>query len=443
MKPKIVFFARDYQATFFPMLKSDQYESIYVTYNQKEKKKLEKNGVKCDACFEELFNTLELVPINDDYLITSFTSDRYMGEIPLKERNEYLRKSVGFWSFIFDKYKPNFVLNEVIAIEFSEVMYIEAKRRNIEYLAWMVSPFADKQFYWLDNPFNASLKKMIFQYEPDLASFKFAEDYLLKLKDSRPFYVNNLRNRFSLIKLFSLVKKIIMGKIINIITSPQRRLFYFDHSKYLLNQLKSYFASFLIRYDKLNNYDNFEFVFYPLHYEPEASLTYFAEFYDDQLNTIRNISKCIKNNQYLIVKEHPQQPGILLTKKFRELKHSISNLLFLPAEQHTIELIDKINLTITVSSTAGWESLLAKKPVFVLGKVFYDKHPDINLFTGFENLKMQIRSKNYKSPSDKNNLKFLSQFYSYCNLGSPYPNPKLYDNKNIEFIRKSIENKIR
>lgn len=443
MKPKILFFARDYQAKLFPKLNSDTYESVFVAYNIKEKKILEKEGVKCDACFEELYDSLKEFTFESAYLTTSFTSDRYLGNFTLEERNKYLCKAISFWSYVFEKFKPQFVLNEVIAIEFAEVMYIEAKKRNIIYLAWMISPFPDKQFYWLSNPFNASLERKIFEATPEINNLKYAENLLRAKNDNKPYYVNNLKNRYSPIILVKTLKKTISSKLFNAFLSKKLSFFYFDHSKYFLAQLKSYFASFFYKYDVFDKFQNFEFVFYPLHYEPEASLTYFAEFYDDQLNTIRNISKCLKNDQYLIVKEHPQQPGILLTKKFRELRKSISNILFLPAEYPTRKLIDKVELTITISSTAGWESLLAEKPVVVIGNVFYDKHPDAYLFTNYDELKKYICGGLYKKPNYTNNLNFISQFYNHCNFGNPYPNSLLYNSQNINFIIESIENIIK
>lgn len=442
MKKRIVFFARDYQADFFPKLQTDEYESIFVAYNLKEKRTLEGNGVKCYACFEEMYDDIGEITNSNNYLETSFTSDRYLGGLNLSQRIIYLGKSIRFWRDIFNEIKPYAVVNEVIAIEFSEVMYIEAKKQNIKYLAWMISPFSDRQFYWLSNPFHASLDEEVFQDIKEPFTNSYIEDYIENLQSSsvsQPYYIKNLNNRYNIKLLLKLLKNLSIETFKKVFYSKQHRLFYFDHSKYIIVSIKSYICSFLYSYDRFEKSNNYDYVFYPLHYEPEASLTYFAEFYDDQINTIRNLSKCLKQNQYLVVKEHPQQPGILLTKKFRELRKSLSNILYIPAEYSTRKLIEKVRLVITISSTAGWESLMLNKPVFVLGKVFYDKHPNINVFISFDQLKQSIRNDDYKLPNRTENVKYVKQFYNYCNEGNPYPHRMLFSKNNILKITKSIK----
>jgi len=426
MKPKIIFFCRDYQAQLFPKLQSEDYQSIYIAYNIKEKNVLISNGYECTACFEEDYNSLGVTSFNESYLETSFTSDRYFGKLSLNKRRLYLSKSIAFWQKVFDQIKPNFILNEVIAIEFSEIMYIEAKRRGIKYLAWMISPFQVKQFYWLSSPFHASID----QKELDLPVSSEAvvlANKLLQNPIDKPYYVTGLSNRHSVKIFIKSFGKYLYNKLhYFILLRRDRELFYFNHSKYYKQEIFNYINSFLYGYANIEDYIKFEKVFYPLHYEPEASLTYFSEFFDDQFNTIFNVSKCLKHDQILIVKEHPQQPGILLSNKFRELKKRLSNVIFLPSEVSASNIIMQCEYVVTISSTAGWEALLNQKPVFLLGKVFYDKHEDVNVIKSFSQLKKSIRSGNYKRPQIEHTKNFIARFYEYCSQGNPYPNVNIY-----------------
>jgi CDP-glycerol glycerophosphotransferase (TagB/SpsB family) len=156
-----------------------------------------------------------------------------------------------------------------------------------------------------------------------------------------------------------------------------------------------------------------------------------SEFYEDQIGLIRNLAKCLKNNQLLVVKEHPQQPGMLLSKSYRQLRRRLSNVAFLPAEYSTKKLILLSELVITQTSTAGWEALILGKPVIVIGKVFYDKYP-----------KIMIHNKQYQIPEKEDTLKFIAQVWNYCQEGNPYPATELYNQENIKRIVHSIEQRL-
>jgi hypothetical protein len=445
MIPKIVFFARDYQARLFPKLLSDKYTNIYVTLTISEKKLIQKDGNEVAACFEEEFDCLEVHEIPDSYLKTSFVSDRFLGSHSLDERRIILSKEISFWERIFEQHKPLAVINEVVAIEIAEVMYIEATKRNIRYFAWMVSPFEQRQFYWLSIPFFSRLDDNIFKELPDEDSAVFAEKYFKKFNEDdnvKPFYASNLDSRYNVIIFIKWLLLLFMDMIksgFSYRMNKYLKLYYFNRPLFIVN-IVNYTNSIFHSYDKINK--NHGIVFYPLHYEPEASILYMAEYSEDQIGLIRNLSKCLSNNQILVVKEHPQQPGMLLSKSYRQLRKRLSNVAFLPAEYSTKKLIQLSELVITQTSTAGWEALILGKPVVVLGKVFYDNYPKINRFCDFENLKIMIQNKQYHIPQKDETLKFIAQVWNYSQEGNPYPCPELYEKENITRIVHSIEQRL-
>lgn len=451
MKPKIIFFARDYQTTLFPLLNPDFYESIFVTFTSNEKKLLIKNNINVAFCFEEEY--YNLIPSGKDKfqnIETSFFSDRYFGKYNITERNDILSKEFAFWDKVFTTIKPSYVINEVIAIEIAEVMYIKAKEYKVEYLAWMVSPFPDKLFYWLSNPFHASLNTEIFDCIPSKESYLQAQNYIhrfLSANNFKPFYASNLQSRFSIKKnleiLFSYLKSLTLRITVKF-AKKRIKVFkeYYGINNHSLTQLYLQLCSYIYKYDSIEAYKSYEIVFYPLHYEPEASIIYFSEFNEHQTALIRNISKCLKRNQILVIKEHPQQPGMLLSKEYRELKNRLSNIVFIPAEFSTRKIIEMSKIIVTQTSTAGWEAILLGKPVFVLGKVFYDKYKNINKFDGFEKLRDSILKESYLYPEYEETLRFISLFWDYCEYGNPYPHKNLYQTTNLNHIVNSIERKI-
>ncbi len=438
MKPKIIFFSRSYQTTLFPKLDSEKYESIHVTLTKAEKEKLGNLGIEVKYCFESYTGSIEVLP--EHYLKTSFLSDRFLNKYNLSERHSLLKKEISFWSEIFDCYKPIAVLNEQVAIEIAEVMYIEAQKRDIKYLAWMTNP-VNGYFYWIKDPISLSLDDKISISHPSENSINLANEYIKRIveKNERPYYIMPFINQKKLSNLISATKGIVKLLINNI---KGKNGFYEDCScsswSFFERSVKAYF----INYDHLEDLGEYEVILYPLHYEPEASLSYLSEFYSNQIALIENITKCLKNNSVLVVKEHPAQAGMLLTKKYQDLLKNNSQLIYLPSTISSYEIIRRSKVIITLTSHLGWEALILGKPVYLLGKMFYDRHPYVNKFRSFEDLKSDLLSGNYKYPTSESNIDYIAKMLEISHKGMPFPCDDLYKTDNIKNIVSAIEKEL-
>lgn len=433
--PKVIFFSRSYQAKLLPLLKSDLYESVHITLTLSEKNYIESLGMTVEFCFETFEQYSESLPEN--YLITSLGSDRFLNKYKLKERTKILKKEIAFWECIFDKYQPIAVVNEQVAIEIAEVMYIEARKRQIRYLAWMSSP-VNGYFHWIADPLDLSLAESVVNQEPKINSLNLAKEYISNIinKHERPYYltpylgVKRYENLISSVK--GIIKLLFRG-------TKRKKNQYEDYWAADLNAFERSVKSYLIGYDSVADLEEFEIVLYPLHYEPESSLLYLSEFFSDQVALIENISKCLNENQVLVVKEHPAQYGMLLTKKYQDLHKKVSNLYFLPHTITSYEIIQKSSLIITCTSHLGWEALILGKPVFLLGKMFYDKYPLINKFSSFEALREDIRANNFIIPKMDETERFIAQIIEISFKGYPFPSNELYTEVNIHNLIFAIE----
>lgn len=439
-KPVVLFFARGYQADFFPHLISDKYEAIFVTLTIQEKKSIAKMRGRIVGCFEEDYNDISAVTIHENYLITSFMSDRFLGRFSYNKRLEILGKEISFWSSIFEKYKPRAVVNELVAIEISEVLLIESKKRNILYLAGMNCP-ADDYFYWLNNPLSLS-GRYLHNVVPGKFSLEIAKKYIEEVlaKDYKPFYVKNLKGRLNLFTLLVSFAKLFiwnLKKYKSLFSGGFRYELYIDeYSK----KVAVYFKSIYTSYDKIDNLPaGKEVVFFPLHQEPEATLNYMSEFYANQVATIENILKCLSNNQVLAVKEHPVDKGSLLRKKFLNLKKQYSALYYFPAEIHGRQIMKVANRIITLTSTVGWEAIVTGKTVYVLGEIFYDNLDGIPKINDFNDLKRELRN---APANDRVSIEYLTTFIAImteqCYAGNPFPHEQLYSDTNKERIIDAI-----
>lgn len=444
MKKKVLFFAREYQADFFPLLRSEKYDAYYVTLTLEEKRRVEAKGQPVFACFEEMYDTLIPVQFPESYFLTSFASDRFMGSLSLAERQTILGKEIAFWRFALEEGKADAVINETVAIEASEVLFIEAEKRRIPYYSWMSLPVPNT-FYFQHTPMNNELNWSIQDLQPLDEDLARAEEYMEKVRQGvgAPFYAQNLKKRGNPVVLLKFVKRWILAKKRSVKYSKAKSLAIFGCPQRIFStRIKLYFLSIFRGYKKLEEYRQHELIFYPLHFEPEATLKYMSEFYSCQPSTIEYIAKCLKSNQILVIKEHPQQPGMLLTAAFRRVQREYSNVLFLPAEIPTAQLIRDCKAIVTLTSTAGFEGMIIGKPVFVLGKIFYNQCPGINKVSSYEELRSLMHAPHYQVSTQEQARQFIAKMVRYASSGNPYEHANLYSQQNISAVTRAIERQL-
>jgi hypothetical protein len=439
-KPVVLFFARGYQSDFFPCLKSESYESIFVTLTKAERVRAESLGGFVVGCFEEDYPNISPAPVAEDYLQTSFVSDRFLGRYPYEKRLEILGKEISFWGHILDEHRPAAVLNELVAIEISEVLLLECRSRGVRYLAGM-NCLVDDYFYWLRNPLSLS-GKYLSETAPGAASMELAKNYVQELlaRDYKPFYVKNLSGRRNLAPLLiACVRGSIWSVrrwMSTILGTFRYELYDDEYSK----RVVVYFKALMHRYDATKDLPaGKEVIYYPLHQEPEATLSYMSEFYSNQVATLENILKCLTVNQVLVVKEHPVDKGSLLRRKFWDLRKQYSGLYYFPAELHGREVLAIANRVVTLTSTVGWEAAVLGKTVYVLGQIFYDSFAGVRRIENFNELKVELRRRLPPGTPDLRSVEvFVARMVEQCSEGNPFPHAGLYSERNRRRVIEAI-----
>ncbi len=448
--PKIVFFARGYQAGFYPSLHPEagdgRFEPVYVTLTRAEAAEVVARGCRVAACFEADFDRLTPVDVPENYQLTSFVSERFLGRFSHEERLLILGKEIAFWGALLDEHQPIAVCNELVAIEISEVLLIEAQARGIRYLAPMYCPI-EGLFYWLPDPLTLSGRSLDLP-SPSSASLALADAYLEEVRksDYQPYYVRNLASRRALRPLATGLAKsglwALRDRRSRNATAPGA-FRYESYTEEYGKRGQVFAASFRDAYDTLESIsDDFEIVLFPLHQEPEATLNYMSEFCANQVATIENILKCLNPHQRLVVKEHPVDKGSLLRPKFRDLRERYSNLSFLPAEIPARAILARCERVVTLTSSVGWEAAILGKSVCVMGQIYWDCVPGITRVTTWPQLRRALRT-----PIDETqrvNAKaaraFVAALAEMSHRGRPLPNARLQDPENIDQVREAIIN---
>lgn len=117
--------------------------------------------------------------------------------------------------------------------------------------------------------------------------------------------------------------------------------------------------------------DGEEFAFFPLHCEPEVSMSLIAPFYNDQLHLVRQIARSLPIHMTLYVKEHPAMLHYRKRSYYKELL-AIPNVKLLNPYLRSPEVVKKSRLNFAITGTVGWESILHQKPVITFGHIFYN-----------------------------------------------------------------------
>ena len=437
MKKKVLLFARSFLTKYYADIHSQKIEPIYVTMTHEEKVYLENRGKMVYGCFEDDYDELEIAEYPGNYLRTSLKSDRFLCRFNHAKRLEILGKEITFWRRIIENTHPDYLVNETVAVEIAEVMAIEAKRKGIPFYTYLLG-FIPNTFYWKPDPFTGSLQDLE-SVTPSKEDCMVSEQYVMNVrqKEIKPFYVSGIkRDKHKLKGLFYAYKAYWLMKRASRKEQLATSFKYEDYSLFSQLNLEIKKSVFFHSYDSIESINEKRLVFFPMHLEPEATLNYFVEENYDQDSMISLIIGCLKNNQTLVVKEHPQQQGILLTRRFQELKKRFSNLLYLPSFVSSFDILKKCEAVVTFTSTAAWEALIYEKPVFVLGGIFYDQCPGVTRIENIKHLKKELNKDKYVQPNMNEVVLFAAKMVSLFHQGCPTPN---YKENTIEDFVKEME----
>jgi len=432
-RPCVLFFARGYQADFFPRLRDAAYDAVFVTLTAGERRRVESAGATVAACFEEEFDRLVPAEVEEGYLETSLPADRFLGRFDLGRRREILGKEVAFWRGLLERFRPVAVVNELVAIEVSEVLLLESRRAGVRYLAGM-NCVVDDYFYWLADPMTLSGRCLDLP-DPGPPARALAADYIRKVQDRNylPFYVQNLSGRRALLPLLAATAKYCAWSGRRLLDRLSGRFRYETYLEEYGKRLAVFGKSLFVRYDTLDSVpQDAEVIFYPLHQEPEATLNYMSAFHSNQVATIENILKCMTPGQVLVVKEHPVDKGSLLRGKFQRIRRENSALYFLPAEVHGRQVLARTSRVVTLTSTVGWEAAIIGRPVYVLGQIFFDHCERVVRVRDLVELKSLLRAPPRGPGPDLTGItEFVARMVAGSYPGNPFPHARLYTDENI------------
>jgi hypothetical protein len=111
----------------------------------------------------------------------------------------------------------------------------------------------------------------------------------------------------------------------------------------------------------------YDYIFFPLHLEPERATTSFSPEFFDQMFAVLNISKELPAGKFLVIKEHLFSIPVRPKYFYRQLK-DIHNVLIANPFEKSFGYIKNAKGVVALTGTAGLEASVMGIPVISFGQ---------------------------------------------------------------------------
>lgn len=114
------------------------------------------------------------------------------------------------------------------------------------------------------------------------------------------------------------------------------------------------------------------FVYFPLHFQPEASTTPMAGCFTDQFLIAQMLNACLPDGVLIYIKEHPRESAWVkrCAQDYQDFL-SLSKVRLIARHVDTFTLRERCRAVATCTGSAGFEALFRCKPVLLFGNRFY------------------------------------------------------------------------
>lgn len=420
-----------FSSSLYKQLKKDSgnenIKGFFITSNRKETEYIaeilqqEKNDI---SIFEvskyikekwENFTIEKLIEYENKYDCAPIWKYIYTDRFLVNREYDYVvHITAGLFSFfedIFSKNKIDFYYSECIATLQCFIAYIVGKKYNVKYVAQMCARgLLDSSYFYFVNDeyqhnalFDNNYLNLVFTEAELSYADKILKDF--ETHDIQPPAMKLVKTQPKMDTLFFLAPiRFIKGKMDKYLNDPYSYMYYKSYEKEL-DPIKFYF-----NFKKIKKFFNkadmaTKYVYFPLHYQPEASTCVCAEKYEKQLFFIDSIAKSLPADTVLYVKEHYARIGHRDPHFYKELQ-KFPNVVIIDPWESSRKLIENAEAIITLTGTAGLEAMLLRKPVILGGNTVFENAPGIiKVDDIYDNYIECIKS--WKRPTRDDILKYL------------------------------------
>ncbi len=298
---------------------------------------------------------------------------------------------------LFDKIKPDIVVGFICVTIGEYLAYLVAKSRNIPYLNLRPTKiknffFASEQIFEPSKKIEATYRQMLTEGVPEEFRQK-AHSILTEIRETHAMYEGVLpAGNFTSANTTHFIRE--TASLLRSLPRLTKKCYENNFGKYRFDN--HYWGSFYMAWFKkfkrparisyINHYlkrhyihenrlSTLDYIFYPMHKEPEVSLLVFGRPYLNQIELIRNISRSLPVGMKLVLKEHPGAVGYRPLSFYKKLL-AIPNVLLAFPGMTSRQLVENSIIVAVVSGSVALESIMLKRPVIHFGNIPFCVMPD-------------------------------------------------------------------
>lgn len=479
-KPQVLCLSRSYLARLLPTLGvyDGEFEYLHIVQTDKEERAVTALGGKVvlniqrtvrealssgkGALWKEPEDMRELT----GFKWSAISSDRYLVHFNAGQRLKIAGAlQEGLEKVFADNNLVGF-LSEPVALFVTHFIFYLCKRESVKPLLWCNTYFADHFYFAEESEISSPVRYNPLSDDETRNLHEKVEEYVTgiigdskgpvyhhafsgKNKDNHLDYFKQRKGESPLVMKAGWVSRVI--QVVRLLRAVWHRVSFTSNGDFMtagaIAEHKFYLGC-LFANEKIYNSlpdSGEENVVYPLQYEPEASLLYFAPHVVTQPSFVETVLKAMPADKVLWVKEHPNQFGALDRREWRDLKSRYGNLRFIHGRENGRELIKRSSLVVTISSSMGMDALLLGRKLLVAGNVFYDHFTGATKVNSYLDLCDALNSQESYHLSDnaKSNTRELVEFGKRSYEGDPQPSHYLYDEKNLKSLVAAIQSELR
>ncbi|MDQ2090355.1 capsular polysaccharide export protein, LipB/KpsS family [Marimonas arenosa] len=146
---------------------------------------------------------------------------------------------------------------------------------------------------------------------------------------------------------------------------------------------KFFHTNELAYFEYLSRYENQDvdlsgnYIYVPLHNQPEMSTSALGGKYRDQALVIETLARNLPEGWQIFVKENPRQGAYARGPMFFHRLERIPSVRILPSNASTHALAANARFVASVTGTVGWEAIRVGRPAMVFGAAWYGSFPGV------------------------------------------------------------------
>jgi len=230
-------------------------------------------------------------------------------------------------------------------------------------------PFLQTPKPFADSDFTSSFNAVVSNY---LGGFANPDNY-----DFEPRYMKIQQMRDSEKQNFARFKVVLTKLAYGLMLLSRRKRIALRRRRELLAAMNTVVTTSIP-----NNY-----VYFPLHYEPERTTNPDGGVFHDQLRTLAHIRSIIPKEMSIVVKEHPStftprlKGHLGRSPAFYEATKKIQNLHIVPMQTSTADLILGAKCIATITGTVALEAAILGRPSLIFGSPWFEGCPGVQTYS--------------------------------------------------------------